>query len=105
MGIVLVPLLFVMLLGFSYLGIKSGSQAILNARGRLTATLFLLAVTALLATVEIVLPFLMERHRKTHKPILALSASAFFLAAAIFPVSWFWWAERMSTWFQVTWSY
>ena len=136
MGIILIPMFLVMLLGFSYLGIKSGAQAILRAQGRLTATLILIAMSTALIAAAIVLPFTVvastrvsaggfiffvilgvagvaglagaffkEQFRKTEKPVHGLSAAAFFLAAASFPVTWLWLAERMKGWFMVGWDY
>lgn len=126
----------VMLLAFSYLGIKSGAQAISRAQGRLTATLVLTAMSTVLIAAAIVLPFTVvastrvsaggfiffvtlgvagvagvvgsyfkEQHRKTDKPVHGLFAAAFFLAAASFPVTWLWLAERMKAWFMVGWDY
>ncbi|MEW6372857.1 MAG: hypothetical protein AB1584_18150 [Pseudomonadota bacterium] len=57
MGIILVPMFLVMLLVFSYLGIKTGTQAVLRAQGRLTATLILMAMSTALIAAAIVLPF------------------------------------------------
>jgi hypothetical protein len=136
MGIILIPMFLVMLLGFSYLGIKSGAQAVLRAQGRLTATLILTAMSTALGAAAIVLPFMVvastrvsaggfivfvifgvagvaglagayfkEQFRKTDKPVHGLSAAAFFLAAASFPVTWLWLAERMEAWFMVGWDY
>lgn len=135
MGIILVPLFLAMLVGFSYLGIRSSLQAVLAARGRLTAVVFLATTTAVFAIVGIVLPFavlasrrvptgsvvmyafaiggvatlagtfLMQRYRATGKPVAGLCAAAIFFAAALFPINWFWWADRARAWFHVTWSY
>ena len=136
MGIILIPMFLVMLLSFSYLGIKSGAQAVLLAQGRLTATLILTAMSIALSAAAIVLPFLFvaatrvsaggfivlvifgvagvaglagaylkEKFRETDKPVHGLSAAAFFLAAASFPVTWLWLAERMKAWFMVGWDY
>lgn len=136
MGILLIPMFLVMLLGFSYLGIKSGAQAVFLAQGRLTATLILTAMSTALSAAAIVLPFMVvastrvsaggfivfvifrvagvaglagayfkEQFRKTDKPVQGLAAAAFFFAAASFPVTWLWLAERMAAWFMVGWDY
>ena len=57
MGIILIPMFVAMLLGFTYQGIKLGSQSILRARGRTTATLLLLAASAGLGLLSVVVPF------------------------------------------------
>jgi hypothetical protein len=49
--------------------------------------------------------YLKRRFRATGKPIDGLFGAAVFLAAAAFPVSWFWLAQRLEAWFQVDWSY
>jgi hypothetical protein len=136
MGIILIPIFLVMLFGFSYLGIKSGVQAVLRAQGRLTATLVLIAMSTALMAAAIILPFTVvasarvsasgfiffvilgvagvaglagayfkEQFRKTDKPVHGLSATAFFFAAASFPVTWLWLADRMKALFMVSWDY
>ncbi len=57
MGIILIPLFLAMLLGFSCRGILLGMRAVLQAQGRLTATLVLLAATVCLGLCAVVLPF------------------------------------------------
>ena len=46
-----------------------------------------------------------EQYRNTDKPVHGLSAAAFFFAAASFPLTWLWLAERMKAWFMVSWNY
>ena len=57
MGIMLIPLFLAMLLGFSYPGIRLGVRAVVQAQGRLTATLVLLAASAGLGLCAVALPF------------------------------------------------
>jgi hypothetical protein len=57
MGIVLLPVFLVMLLGFSYQGIRTGARAILRSQRRPAAVLVLIAMSIGLAAAEIVLPF------------------------------------------------
>lgn len=45
------------------------------------------------------------RFRDTGRPIAGLLGAASFLAAASFPVMWFWLAPRLETWFRVGWTY
>lgn len=54
---ILIPLFLAMPLGFSYSGIALGIRAVLQARGRLTATLVLLAASAGLGLCTVALPF------------------------------------------------
>ena len=54
---ILVPLFLAMLLGFSCPGIRLGIRAVLQAQGRLAATLVLLATSAGLGLCAVVLPF------------------------------------------------
>ena len=46
-----------------------------------------------------------ELYAITDRPIHGLSGAAFFLAAASFPIMWFWLAEKIGVWFQVGWVY
>jgi hypothetical protein len=46
-----------------------------------------------------------ERFVRAGRPVDGLLASAFFLAGASFPLSWFWLGERMEALFQVMWVY
>jgi hypothetical protein len=64
MGMILILLFLAMLLGFSYPGIALGVRAVLKARGRLTATLVLLAASAGLGLCAVVLPFAVMTGRR-----------------------------------------
>lgn len=57
MGIVLLPLLLIMLLGFFYVGARSGVHVVLKSQRRLTAISVLTAMSVALATADITLPF------------------------------------------------
>jgi hypothetical protein len=75
MGIILIPMFIAMVLGFSYPGIRLGRQAIVRARGRVTATAVLAAASAGLSLVSVVLPFALAATRQ-------VSAGGFVLIAA-----------------------
>lgn len=57
MGIVLLLVFLGMLVGFSYLGLRSGVPAIQASRSRLGAALALSVMAVVLAVIEVVLPF------------------------------------------------
>jgi len=136
MGMILILLFLAMLLGFSCPGIALGVRAVRQARGRLTATLVLLAASAGLGLCAVVLPFAAmtgrrvsawefivivvvcvagmlgtagaygnARFRATGRPVAGLLGAASLLAAASFPVMWFWLAPRLEVWFGVGWTY
>jgi len=71
-----------------------------SAGGFALVTVF--CVSAVTMSVGLVLN---ERFAKEGRPVDGLFASAFFLAGASFPISWFWLGERMETLFQVAWIY
>jgi hypothetical protein len=48
---------------------------------------------------------LKQRFHETGRPIHGLFGAAFFLAAAAFPVNWFWLGPRLEAWFRVGWTY
>lgn len=57
MGIALLLVFLGMLVGFSYLGLRSGVPAIQASRSRLGAALALSVMAVVLAVIEVVLPF------------------------------------------------
>jgi hypothetical protein len=48
---------------------------------------------------------LKNRFRVTGRPVAGLLGAACFLAAAGFPLVWFWLGERLAKWFQISWIY
>jgi hypothetical protein len=73
---------------------------------RVSAWGFVLVVTVCVGGIAGLAGFVLRRRfRETGRPAGGLSGAAFFLAAAAFPVNWFWLAPRLEAWFRVGWIY